>query len=204
MSSPHSVPHWIARLKAGDHTAAQKLWENYFEKMVRLARKKLRNSPRRAADEEDVALSAFESFCRGAAAGKFPRLQDQDDLWRLLIVITVRKAVDLIHYNHRQVRGGGQVRGDSVFLDLPLAPEVAAGFDQVIGLEPTPEFAAQVAEECRRLLDSLEDAELKSIVLWKMEGYTNAEIAGRLGCVTVTVERRLRLIRSLWTEERLA
>ena len=56
-----SVTHWINQLKAGDPDAAQKLWERYFRRLVSLARKK-----RRAADEEDVALSAFDSFCRGA------------------------------------------------------------------------------------------------------------------------------------------
>ncbi|MBV9124018.1 MAG: RNA polymerase subunit sigma-70 [Planctomycetes bacterium] len=198
MSSTHSVTHWIAQLKAGDHFAAQKLWESYFDKLVRLARQKLRDEPRRVADEEDVALSAFDSFCQGAQQGKIPQLEDRNSLWGLLVVITARKALDLRNHNHRAKRGGGKVRGESVFLGLPLPPEVEAGLDQVIGPEPTPAFAAQVAEECRRLLDRLEDAELKSIALWKMEGYTNAEIAGRLECVTVTVERRLRLIRRIW------
>ena len=46
---------------------------------------------RRAADEEDVALSAFDSFCRGAEQGRFPQLDGRDDLWHLLVVITVRK-----------------------------------------------------------------------------------------------------------------
>src|SRR5262249_16748472 len=67
--------------------------------------------------------------------------------------------------------------------------------------EPTAEFAAQVAEECRRLLDRLGDAELRSVALWKMEGYTVEEIAARLGCVPRTVHRRLRLIQDLWQHE---
>ena len=67
-----SVTQWIDRLKAGDPDAAQELWERYFRRLVGLARKKLRAAPRRAADEEDVALSAFDSFCRGAEQGRFP------------------------------------------------------------------------------------------------------------------------------------
>jgi hypothetical protein len=55
-----SVTQWIDRLEAGDPDAAQKLWERYFLRLVGLARKKLRAVPRRAADEEDVALSAFD------------------------------------------------------------------------------------------------------------------------------------------------
>jgi len=71
----------------------------------------------------------------------------------------------------------------------------------VLGDEPTPEFAAQVAEECQRLLGRLGDAELRSVALWKMEGYTNEEIAARLNCVPRTVQRKLGLIRTLWDQE---
>ena len=73
--------------------------------------------------------------------------------------------------------------------------------DQVAGREPTPEFAAEVAEESRLLLGRLDNAELQAIAVWKMEGLTNDEIAARLRCATSTVERRLRLIRKLWSAE---
>ena len=69
----------------------------------------------------------------------------------------------------------------------------------VIGREPSPEFAAQVTEECERLLSLL--PAYRQIALWKMEGYTNDEIAGKLDCAVPTVERRLRLIRKTWEKE---
>ena len=105
-----SVTVWIASLKAGDADAAQKLWQRYFETLVRLARDRLRGAPRTVADEEDAALSAFDSFVRGAARGRYPRLDDRDDLWRLLVVITERKAIDQAHRERRQKRGGGKIR----------------------------------------------------------------------------------------------
>src|SRR3954465_6949521 len=92
MSPEGSVTRWLAPLQAGDPAAAQQLWERYFRRLVGLARTKLRGAPRRAADEEDVALSAFDSFCRHAEAGRFPRLADRDSLWRLLVTVTARKA----------------------------------------------------------------------------------------------------------------
>ena len=67
--------------------------------------------------------------------------------------------------------------------------------------EPAPEFIAQVAEECERLLSALDDAELRSIALWKTEGYTNDEIASELGCVLRTVERKLQTIRRRWSDD---
>ena len=66
------------------------------------------------------------------------------------------------------------------------------------GREPDPAFAAEVAEECEKLLATLADSDLRLIAVRKMEGYTNKEIAEELGCSLVTVERRLRLIRLEW------
>jgi DNA-directed RNA polymerase specialized sigma24 family protein len=200
MTSPGSVTHWIGQLKAGDPVAAQKLWEGYFQQMVELARHRLQGTPRRAADEEDVALSAFTSFCRGAAAGRFPQLRDRDNLWDLLVALTAHKAVDLVRHERRLKRGGR--RPDlAVRPGSPHLPAEEPDLEQIIGREPTPEFALQVAEECEQLLARLSDDAMRSTALWKMEGSTNAEIAAKLGCTVRTVERKLRMIRKLWGKE---
>jgi ECF sigma factor len=47
VSSIGSVTHWITQLKTGDPAAAQRLWECYFLRLVKLARKKLGGAPRR-------------------------------------------------------------------------------------------------------------------------------------------------------------
>src|SRR3954452_5578865 len=92
MNTEGSVTRLIDALAGDDvDTAAAKLWQCYFDRLVRLAHARLRAAPRGAADEEDVALSAFNSVCRGAAQGRFPGLGDRRDLWRLLVTITVRK-----------------------------------------------------------------------------------------------------------------
>jgi len=184
--SSNSVTHWIGEFQRGNPAAAQPLWERYFEHLVNLARQKLPHRLRRAADEEDVALSAFHSFCRGVQEGRFPKLADRDDLWRLLVVIAAHKAIHLVRDQRRQKRGGGL---------LPENDAEAAALSQVVGREPTPEFAARVAEEFQQLLDRLGDRELCSVAVWKMEGDTNEEIAAKLGCAVRTVERRLSLIR---------
>ena len=201
MSSTGSVSHWIHLLKDGDAAATQRLWEVYFPRLVALARKKLRAAPRRAADEEDVALSAFDSFCNGVAQGRFPRLTDRDDLWHILVILTARKALQLVRHEQRQKRGGGAVRGELTLSQGSEDPVAELGLEQIIGSEPTPAFAAQVAEEYQLLLARLGDADLRKVAVWKMEGYTNKEIAAKLGCVPRTVERKLGLIRTLWSQE---
>jgi DNA-directed RNA polymerase specialized sigma24 family protein len=193
MSSEGSVTRWIAQAKAGDPLAVQRLWERYFPRLVGLARGKLQGLPRRAIDEEDVALSAFHSFCRNAERGSFPRLTDRDSLWRLLVVITARKAVHLVRDEQRQKRGGPRPVAGTGSPDDALV-------ERLLSQEPSPAFAAEVAEEYRRLMARLADRELEGVATWKMEGYTNAEIASRLGCAPRSVERKLQLIRTIWEE----
>jgi DNA-directed RNA polymerase specialized sigma24 family protein len=201
MPSAPSVTVWLRLAEAGDAAAVEHLWERYFQRLVGLARKKLRGAPRRVADEEDVALSAFDSFYRGIRQGRFPHLRDRDNLWGLLIVITARKALDQVRHAARRKRGGGRVQGDSAFPTPAGCDEAEAGLDQVVGREPSPEFAALVAEEYERLLDQLDDPELRQVALWKMEGYSTEEVAARLGRVPRTVERKLRVIRGIWSRE---
>jgi RNA polymerase sigma factor (sigma-70 family) len=188
MSPDGSVTHWIAQLNAGEpaHTL---LYQRYFERLVRLARRKLRGARRVVADEEDVAQDAIASFFRGVKAGRFPRLADRDDLWRILVRITACKAIDLRNYELAGKRDPGE-----------SAPG-RADLEQVPGTKPTAAFAAEVADECRRLLGLLRDAKLHALALLKMESYTNEEIAKQLGCGVSTVERRLRLIRRIWEKE---
>jgi DNA-directed RNA polymerase specialized sigma24 family protein len=195
-----SVTHWIGALKAGDAEAVQRLWERYFDELVRLARAKLGGLPRGEADEEDAALSAFHTFCRGAARGRFPRLDDRHNLWALLVTITARKVLQQAERLNRKKRGSGRVRGES---DVHGGdPEASGtGFEQVAGRDPTPAFAAMVADECRRLLEALGDETFRQIALLRMEGYNDPEIAARLGCSVRTVGRKLELIRKLWVRE---
>src|SRR5262249_38712632 len=151
--------------------------------LVARARQKLRGLPRRAADEEDVALSAFDNFCRAAEQGRFPDLCDRDDLWQLLLVLTERKALDLARRERRQKRGGGRVLDETACTagNGPLA--------QAMDPEPSPAFAALLGEECQRLLGLLNNAELQQVALLRMETYTVEEIAARLGRVPRTVKR---------------
>jgi len=200
MSSPGSVTFWISQLKAGNRAAAQPLWENYFRQLVARTRQRLAGTPRRAADEEDVALSAFDSFCRAAEQGRFPDLHDRHDLWQLLLVITDRKAVDLVKHERRQRRGGGKVLDEAALQERKPAGQ-ASPLAQLLAQEVSPEFAAQAAEEFERLLRLLGDAALQRLAILKMEGHTLEEIAVQLGWRPRTVRRRMQLVRQTWRQE---
>jgi RNA polymerase sigma factor (sigma-70 family) len=193
---PGSISFCLAMLKKGDQAAAERLWAAYCHRLVSLARSRLGAVHRGGGDEEDVALSAFKSLLIRAERGEFPRLDDRDNLWQLLYVLTVRKAVDLSKREHAQRRGGGNV--------CYLSDLEGAELEQAVGPEPTPELALQLREEYRRLLDALGDETLRRIAIRKMEGSTNKEVAQELGVVEQTVERKLRRIREVWTERGMA
>jgi len=197
-----SISRWLGDLKEGDQAAAQPLWERYFSRLVVVARGKLRRMRRTTADEdeEDAALSAFNSFCAGAAQGKFPKLADRDDLWRLLVVITARKAMAQAQRQGRKKRGRGRIVDEAMLFGNDVDPGEGslAGLERIADAGPTPEFAAMMAEECQRLLDALGDDDLRQVAISRMEGYNNDEIAGQLGCARRTVARRLDLIRQTW------
>ena len=192
-ASHPSITRWIADLKRGDDSAATALWGRYFDRLVRLAQAKLGPAHRRVADEEDVALSVFRCLCDGAARGQFTHLTDRDDLWRLLATLTLHKVIDQKRRAGVQKRGGGDVRGESVFGDAE-----GVGLDQCLADEPTPESLAILAEEHERLLAALGDDTLRTIALLKLEGFTNEEIAERLGVTCRSVERKLQRIRDRW------
>lgn len=197
------VTAWIRQLAKGDEQAVQEIWNQYYDRLVRLARRKLLDGNRRVADEEDVALSAFNSFCENAAAGRYPLLRDQSDLWRLLVTITARRAARQQRLAGRKKRGGGNVRGESVFLGQRDEAD-KAGIGQVLGDSPTPEMAALAAEECERLLGLLSDDSLRQVAQLKLEGFTNEEIAEKLQCAPRTIERKLNKIREDWQSKAVA
>ena len=199
---PRSVTLWLAGLQQGvPDEPAQRLWGRYFDRLVHLARARLRTAPRGPSDEEDVALSAFDSFCRGAAEGRFPRLEGRDDLWRLLVSITIRKTQAAARRERRLKRGGGRVLGEAALAGAD--PDGDAGLAAFAGDSENddPAFAAEVADEFRRLLGALDDDLLRQIAVLRMEGYSNEEVATRLGCGLRSVERKLALIRKAWERE---
>jgi DNA-directed RNA polymerase specialized sigma24 family protein len=198
MDAAGSVTGWIEEAKAGESLAVQRLWERYFEQLLRIGRRRLGHQARRVADEEDVALSALNSFFAGAKQGRYPQLADRHNLWRLLVLIADRKAIDQINYQRRQKRGGGHVRGQSA-CDAQGCHGLRT-IEDVVGTEPTPAAAALLAEQFQRLLALLADQTLRRLALLKLEGHSNEEIAATLQCSLRTVERKLALIRAKWSE----
>jgi DNA-directed RNA polymerase specialized sigma24 family protein len=185
------VTKLICKVKMGDAAAAQELFARYSRRLLGLARAKLRGKRLCVADEDDVVNTALAGFFLGAERGQYTQLHDRDDLWRLLAKITVRKAQRLIEEQERSCRCPS--RADSFPRIVPL--------DQVADLQPPPDLEVLANETIEVLLSRLQNARLRSIAVWKWEGYSNQEIAAMLGCCTRTITRKLELIRTIWDKE---
>ena len=196
----NSVNQLIADLQKGDADAAQRLWDRYFEELVKFARERLGATPRQAKDEEDVALSVFDSFCRGAKAGRLADLKDRHELWWTLLAITRRKVVDQFRGNNRQKHGTMSVKPET---DIERDKKTGEKFnlDLILDENPSPDLFLQLDDEWQRLLSLLRDDTLRQVACWRIEGYSLLEISKKLHILPRAVGRKLSLIRSKWTEE---
>lgn len=201
MSDPGSISIWLESLRFGDESIAERMWSQFHQQLVNVARAKIRGSSQRLADGEDVVIDAFDSFFRRAKKGQFPDLRDRHDLWCLLVTITERKSSNLMRDQGREKRGGGKVRGDSIFFpNGEMTGSSTSGLDGFPSPEASPQAVAALAESLQNLLHKL-GSEHQQIAIFKLEGRTNVEIAELLDCAVSTVERRLRLIRRCWLED---
>ena len=200
MSAQGSVTRLIIDLRSDEpavrELAARLVWGRYLKELLVLARDHLSARIRSREDEEDVLQSMYKSFCIRQRRGDFD-LANRDELWNLLVRITLRKARNTAN---RHLQGRRDVRRED--------PEAAADcsgadlpetiLDQIDADGPTPAEAALLNEALERRFQMLNDPTLRQIAQWKLEGYTNPEIAERLACTLRTVERKLERIRAYW------
>jgi len=197
-SCESSVTEWIESLHRGSGDAAQKIWQRYIERLVREADRCLKALPRRSADEQDIAQEAFACFFRAVEAGRFPNLDDRDDLWQVLAMLADRRAKDQMRRELADRRNGGKVR-DEAALSPPSNQSAsgAAGFDQFESPDVTPASAEELIRLIETSFPNLQDEVLQQIALDRAQAYTNEEIAQRRGMSLRGVERKIHLIRSI-------
>jgi RNA polymerase sigma factor (sigma-70 family) len=194
-----SVTRLIQLLRSDDATerdlAARLIWRRYFRDLLELARNNLNGRIRRREDEEDVLQSMYKSFCLRQQRGEFD-LAGRDALWKLLVTITLRKARNAAK---KQMRDKRDIAREQTIADHDESESAHWALEQMDATGPSPAEAAVLNEALERRLEALADPELRQIALWRLEGYTNREIADRLDCTERSVERRLERIRSKWT-----
>ena len=200
MEPDASVTRLIRLLRDDDRAvrdmAASLIWQRYFRDLLDLARKNLDRRVRQGPTRK----TWFKACSRASARqgrGEFD-LADRDELWRLLVTITLRKARNAARDHHRDRRDISREQTLSASADDDRScPDWA--LELMDASAPSPAEAAVLSEALERRLAALAVPELRQIALWRLEGYTNREIADQLDCTERSVERKLERIRSKWT-----
>ena len=203
-ASAGSVTEAVADLRAPDphvrDAAARRLWERFAPRLRALARSRLNPRIRLREDESDIVQSLFRSFF-AAQQGQGYSLQGREEVWRLLVWMTLCKVANVAHHHQRARR--------DVRREQPVAPRGDPLESGLEGLADIPELRTFSPEDevvsrlelARMLLRLRKDQ--RQIIAWKLEGYTNAEIGRKIHRTERTVEIKLRLIREVLARDPL-
>ncbi len=186
-----SITRLIPAIHEGDACAIGELWQRYVSRVEGIVRPFVRGLAPGAGNEEDVAQSAFRAFFSAAANSEAVQLESRDELWRLLVTISRRKATDRVRHELRDRRGGEALRRSE-------------GLENVTAETASPSEITELQDLLDHLLLALEsvgDNKLKTIALMRLEGLTTQEIAVQLDCTVRTIQRKLHILERLWTSE---
>ncbi|MDA1049125.1 MAG: sigma-70 family RNA polymerase sigma factor [Planctomycetota bacterium] len=199
MNGTGSVSVMLHQLQSDEthkrEAACEYLWRRYSKKLLDFACRRLNHHVRRRVDEHDVVSDVFLSLWQLQRCGG-QDLNDRQELWKMLVTITLRRISNVVKFQRRarrdyrrELRIEGSAEFDAGLLSCVPSRELA------------PETRALVKDELEKLMGQL-PPQLRQIAVWKIAGFTNAEIArsDKLGCSVRTVERKLNEIRTLWCE----
>ena len=171
-------------MQGGDEAAAERLWNSFFDRIVRHAKSRLVSDA--AYDEEDLAISIFVSLNSAAQAGRLKGVANRNDLWSLLIVMARDKMIDRLRHRNAQKRSRTQVETE---------------LDQMSDKGVGPFGSVAVRDECTHLVSLLEREDLKRIALLRLDGFTIQEIVDATGISKRSVIRKMHRIRAAWESE---
>jgi DNA-directed RNA polymerase specialized sigma24 family protein len=197
MSSVGSVTLCVQQLRSPDgrqrEEAARVIWERFSPRLQALVRRHLDNRIRRREDEHDILQNTYVSFCKGQFEGKASPSSRQE-LWKLLVRITMCKVVNTAHRHHAARRDVRRERTEARDQDRAGALFPRWMLEHVDRAQPSHEEMVVVHDEVERILHELSE-DLRRIVLWKLDGFTNADIAKMMGRTVRSVELKMQLIR---------
>jgi RNA polymerase sigma-70 factor (ECF subfamily) len=192
MPQDRSFEDLMAGLRTGDNDAATKLFRRYAKRLITLAHRRLSPQMRQKVDPEDVFQSAMRSFLTRQASGKLSQPVDWDNLWSMLVMLTLRKCGRRIEFFHRAQRDIDREMGETP----PF--EQSDENRQLATDEPSPAEAAELADTVEQLLDHFQGKHRDAVALL-LDGHSPAEISARLECTERMVYRVMDRVKQ-WLE----
>jgi DNA-directed RNA polymerase specialized sigma24 family protein len=192
-----SITLLLNSLRQEDAEAMRQLWDRYFTSLAALAEKKIRGTPVRGSDGEDIAASVMESLWNGARKGRFIDVRNRDELWWLLLALTQRKVASHLRSEQAAKRGGGSRR---LSLDEPVGRDGGLLKD-LIAVPPQESDLLAINDTIQHWVGQIVDPRTRKIAVLTLQGSTAEEIAAEVDVAVATVRRKLRVLRQRWAEE---
>lgn len=200
MDTPQEEATELSVLFDTSRENAERIWQEFFPRLVGLARAKLGALPKRVYDEEDVALSAMKSYFRARDQGRLANVDGREELWRLLALITTRKVIAVYRKRRAPTKPDGKVAGESAFINANQESE-QVGIAGVADLNLLPECTEQIMSDCEELLKMLPDDKHRRTAVMRLEGYSNQEISEELECSVARTKQRFQRVREIWADQ---
>jgi len=190
-----SVTRWIEQMRGGDSIVVHALAERYFKKLGDAARRRLHKINQNLHDEEDVANFVLEAVFRNIAQGRYPDLQDRDDLWFLMLAITQRRISSILKRDRRQKAQ------PSSLTSLTELLEIYEGELSDLAVDSDPEqIAIEIGDCWQELMRILPNDEFRKIARLKLDFYSNRQISSMLKLTSKYIDRKVVEIQRLWGE----
>ena len=191
MPDPSESQVLVDRCRKGDADAARELFDRYVDRLVAVARRRLSRPITSRVDPEDIVQSVFRTFFGRLRAGQF-HLDQQNDLCKLLVRITVNKTLRQVAFQKAAKRDPGQ----EAHAENPEQDQVL----ELLAREPAPEEAAAFLDQLEHFLAQLDPAE-RRILEMRLQGYSNEDICRELGIYDRKIRRVMERIRGLAEQE---
>lgn len=201
MNTPQDEATELSHLFDTSRENAERIWQEFYPRLVGLARAKLGGLPKRVYDEEDVALSAMKSYFRARDQGRLTSVDGRDELWRLLALITTRKVIAVYRKRAAKTKSDGKIAGESAFINANQGTN-QIGIAGVADLTLLPECTEQIMTECEDLLKMLPDDKHRRTAVMRLEGYSNQEISDELQCSLARTKQRFQRVREIWADQK--
>jgi RNA polymerase sigma factor (sigma-70 family) len=195
MSEPLPDPstELIDRWRDGDQLAANVLFQRYVDRLSGIVTSQLSSRFKSRMDADDVLQSGCRSFFRRVQEGQF-RFDEDDDVWKLLVTITLNKLRNQIRRHSAAKRNAGQEF-------RPATSDVPDDFYlQKLSGTPEPVEAFAFSESIEIVADKL-SPQHALLLVQRMEGHSQQEIAESFGTSDRSIRRMLDDVKELFQRE---
>jgi RNA polymerase sigma factor (sigma-70 family) len=193
VATPPEEQMLIDLWRKGDQNAARQIVDRYFGRLLALANRRISQRLASRVDPEDIVQSVFRTFFVRLKEGQFV-FQDEDDLCKLLMRITLHKTLRQVAFHKAAKRdpnletGQGDDHREQLLALLDTEPSAEA---TVAFLDQLEHFLGQLEPQTRRILEM------------RLQGYTNDEIAKELNVYDRKIRRAVERVRDLARDEGL-